>query len=267
MRTPETLGRIGRADRDPPCQVAEPMSPEHSFELSAFLRALGLLFSTVFYTAILCLPAFASCLLDLSGRWPSFFQRLWVNWILRTNGIRLKLEGIENLGEDESYILVSNHASLLDIPAIISASPFPVRFFAKKSLLWLPIFGWFLNFAGHVLIDRRSARSALKSQKRASSVLKKGISIIVFPEGTRTPDGEVKKFKRGAFLLARHSKFPIVPLSISGSFEMLPRTGWCFWPGTIHLRMGEPLATRNLSHQESGSLMERVRDTIIKNLK
>jgi len=249
-----------------PYRFSCPMRQKRAFEFVAFFRALFLLFSTAFYTAILCLPAFASCLLDFSGRWPSFFQRLWVNWILRTNGIRLKLEGVEDLGKDESYILISNHASLLDIPAIISAAPFPVRFFAKKSLFWLPIFGWFLNLAGHVLIERGSARSALKSQERASSLLKKGISIIVFPEGTRSPDGEVKEFKRGAFLLARHSKLPVLPLSIRGSFEMLPRNGWCFWPGTIHMRMGTPLATRNLSRQESESLTERVRDTIIKNL-
>jgi 1-acyl-sn-glycerol-3-phosphate acyltransferase len=204
--------------------------------------------------------------LDPSGRWPSFFQRLWGNWILRTNGVSLKLEGIEKLQKNDSYILVSNHASLLDIPAIIYASPFPVRFFAKKSLLWFPIFGWFLSLAGHIVIDRQSAPSALKGLKRASSILKQGISIVVFPEGTRTPDGEVKEFKRGAFLLAQHSKFPVVPVCVSGTFQILPRQGWGFLPGTVCIRMGEPIPTRDLPLQESGSLMGRVRDTIIKNL-
>jgi 1-acyl-sn-glycerol-3-phosphate acyltransferase len=243
------------------------MKPRHFLHLAAFLRALFLVFSTAVYTAILCLPALITCLLDPSGRWPSFFQRLWVNWLLRTNGVGLKLEGVEKLPKNQSYILVSNHASLLDIPAIIWASPFPVRFFAKRSLLWFPIFGWFLSLGGHILIDRQNPRSAIKSLKRASSVLKKGISIVVFPEGTRTPDGEVKEFKRGAFLLAQHSKFPVVPLSIGGSFEMLPRTGSGFCPGVIHIRMGEPIPTRGLAPQESGILMGRVRDTIIKNLK
>jgi len=243
------------------------MSPEHSFKLSAFLRALLLIFSAVVYLAILSPPAFVSCLLDRSGRWPSFFQRLWVNWLLRTNGVRLKLRGIENLKKDQSYILVSNHASLLDIPAILSAFPFAVRFMAKKSLLWIPVFGWFLYFSGHILIERDSAKSALKSLKRASSALKKGISIIVFPEGTRSPDGEMKEFKGGAFLMAQHSKFPLVPVCISGSFEMLPRTGWCFRPGTIHLCIGDPIPTRDLSHRESRNLMERVRDNISQNLK
>jgi 1-acyl-sn-glycerol-3-phosphate acyltransferase len=243
------------------------MNPSHSFEFSAFLRALFLIFSAAVYTAIICLPAFVSSLLDRSGHWPSFFQRVWANWLLRTNGIHLQLEGIDKLGKDRSYILVSNHASILDIPGIVSAAPFPVRFIAKKSLIWFPVFGWFLYFADHILIDRESAQSALKSLKRAASLLKAGISIIVFPEGTRTSDGEVKDFKRGAFLLAQHSKFPVVPVSISGTYDMLPRQGWCFWPGTMHMRMGEPIPIRDLSLQESRNLMGRVREIIINNIK
>jgi len=243
------------------------MSQKPFFELSAFLRALILILSAAVYTAIIGPPALVSCFLDRSWRWLSFFQRLWVEWLLRTNGIRLRLDGMENLKKDQSYILVSNHASILDIPALISAAPFPVRFLAKKSLLWFPIFGWVLYFSGHILIDRESAQSALRSLKKAPSLLKKGISIIVFPEGTRSPDGEVKEFKRGAFLLAQHSKFPVVPISISGTYDMLPRHGWCFWPGAIHIRMSKPIPTRGLSHKELDVLMRRVRETIIENLK
>ena len=243
------------------------MSQKPFFELSAFLRALILILSAAVYTAIIGLPALASCFLDRSWRWLSFFQRLWAEWLLRTNGIRLRLDGMEKLKKDQSYILVSNHASILDIPALISAAPFPVRFLAKKSLLWFPIFGWVLYFSGHILIDRESAQSALRSLKKAPSLLKKGISIIVFPEGTRSPDGEVKEFKRGAFLLAQHSKFPVVPISISGTYDMLPRHGWCFWPGAIHIRMSKPIPTRGLSHKELDVLMRRVRETIIENLK
>jgi len=243
------------------------MSPEHSFELSAFLRSLFLIISAGVYTAILGLPAFVSCLLDRSGHWPSIFQRIWVHWLLRTNGIRLRLRGIENLKQGQSYILVSNHASLLDIPGIISAFPFAVRFLAKKSLLRIPVFGWYLYLSGHILIERDSVKSALKGLKRASSALQQGISVIVFPEGTRSLDGEVKEFKGGAFLLAQNSKSPLVPIGISGSFEMLPRTGWCFRPGIMHIRIGEPISTRDLSPQESRNLMGTVRHTIIQSLK
>ncbi len=242
------------------------MGIQRTFEWSAFLRALFLIFSAVIYTAILFLPAFGSCFIDRSGKGPSFFQKLWVNWLLWINGIRLHVTGLENLSEKEAYILVSNHASILDIPAIISACPFPVRFLAKESLIWFPIFGWFLYLAEHILIDRESAQSALKSLKRAAGLLKKGISIIVFPEGTRTPDGEVKEFKRGAFLLAQHSKFPIVPVSIGGSFQMLPRHGWCFWPGKIYIHMDKPIPTKGLAPSEAKTLMDRVRETIIRNL-
>ncbi len=243
------------------------MSQKNSFEVPAFLRALFLILSAAIYTAILGPPALASCFLDRSWRSFSFLQSLWVEWLLRTNGIRLRVDGLENLKKDQSYILVSNHASILDIPALISAAPFPVRFLAKKSLLWFPIFGWALYFSGHILIDRQSAQSALRSLKKAPSLLKKGVSIIVFPEGTRSPDGEVKEFKGGAFLLAQHSKFPVMPVSTIGTYEMLPRHGWCFWPGSIHIRMGEPIPTRDLSHRELKNLMVKIRETIIENLK
>jgi len=243
------------------------MNHSHPFELPAFLRALFLIFSGVLCTAILGPPALAGCFLDRSGRWFSFIQRLWAEWLLRTNGIRVHVDGMENLKKDQSYILVSNHASILDIPALISAAPFPVRFLAKKSLLRFPIFGWVLYFSGHILIDRQSAQSALRSLMKAPSLLKKGISLIVFPEGTRSPDGEVKEFKRGAFLLAQHSKLPVVPISTIGTYEMLPRHGWCFWPGTIHIGMGEPIPTRDLSHRELKDLKGKVRATIIENLK
>ena len=236
------------------------MSQKASFELSAFLRGLFLILSAVLSTALLGPPALVAALLDRSGRWPSFFQSLWVGWLLRTNGIRLEIKGRENLGKDCRYVLVSNHASILDIPAIIFAAPFPVRFLAKRSLAWFPVFGWFLYLAGHLLIDRRSAPSALRALKKAPSLLEKGISIVVFPEGTRSPDGKVKEFKRGAFLLAQHSGYPVVPVSIAGSYEMIPRHGWCFRKGTIHVHLAEPIPTLDLPPGEIGraSCRERV---------
>jgi len=121
-----------------PCACRFVMNPSRPFDLPAFLRALFLILSAVVYTALLGPPALVGCFLDRSRRCASFFQGLWVHWLLRTNGIHLRLEGMENLKKDQSYILVSNHASLLDIPALISAAPFPVRVLAKKSLLWFP---------------------------------------------------------------------------------------------------------------------------------
>jgi len=186
---------------------------------------------------------------------------------LGTNGIRLNVLGIENLEKDRAYILISNHASILDIPGIIAAIPLPVRFIAKRSLIWFPILGWVLYLSGHILIDRESSLSALKSLKKAAALMENGTCVIVFPEGTRSPDGEVKEFKRGAFLLALQSKVPIVPISISGTFQMLPRHGWCFWPGTMQIYVDKPVATQGIPLREIRPLMQRVRETIIQNLK
>ena len=244
-----------------------PMGAKNSFQFPAFLRGLFLILSAAIFSCILGPPALIICLLAPSGRWYPPFQRIWANWLLQTNGIRVSVRGLENLEKSHSYILLSNHASLLDIPGIISAFPFPVRFIAKKSLAWIPIFGWSLHLSGHILIDRERAQSALKSSKKAASLLQGGTSIIVFPEGTRSPDGGVKEFKGGAFLLALKSQASIVPVSISGTYQMLPRTGWGFWPGTVQIHVGEPIPTQGIPLSEARLFMKRVRDKIIQNLK
>ncbi len=175
---------------------------------------------------------------------------------------------MENLTEHSACILISNHASILDIPGIVAASPLPVRFIAKRSLAWFPVFGWFMHMAGHVLIERESSLSAMKSLNKASLLMKKGISIVVFPEGTRSPDGEVKEFKRGGFVLALQDRVPIVPISISGTYQMLPRKGWCFWPGTIDMKFCRPIIPpRSRSTREAHRLTEEVRRIIINNKK
>ncbi len=225
-----------------------------------------MIFSAALFTALLFPPAFISCFLDPSGRWPSFFQRLWMIWLLKANGIRLHIRGAENVGKRRDYIIIANHASILDIPAIMATFRFPIRFLAKKSLIWFPLFGWYLYFAQHVLIDRHHAPSTLKGLKKATSLLKRGTSVIVFAEGTRSPDGQVKEFKSGAFLLALQSQTPILPVSISRTFEMLPRKGWCVWPGPIHLTIGKPISPAGLSVKEADALMTKTRNTIIQNL-
>ena len=116
----------------------------------------------------------------------------------RTNGIRLNVQGLENLEERHSYILISNHMSILDIPGIISALPFPVRFIAKRSLIWFPIFGWSLYLSRHILIDRDNPHSALKSLKQAASLLKSGISIMVFPGGDSQPGWAGERIQGGS---------------------------------------------------------------------
>ena len=239
------------------------MGNKHSFQFNAFLRVLFLILTAAVLTVFLAPPGCVFSLFDRSGRWASSFQRAWVYGLFRLNGIRIRVQGRENIKESNPSILISNHASLLDIPAIVAAVPLPVRFIAKRSLIWFPIFGWFMYFARHVLIDRASAVSAAKSLKKASRLMKQGISVVVFPEGTRSPDGEVKEFKRGAFLLALQSRVPIVPISISGTYEMLPRTGCCFWPGTIDLKMGSPIPTQGLPIREVRQFEEKVRNIII----
>jgi 1-acyl-sn-glycerol-3-phosphate acyltransferase len=242
------------------------MGAKISFQLPAFLRSLFLILSAAIFTCILGPPALIICLFAPTGRWFSAFQRLWAKWLLQANGIRLGVQSLENLRPSHAYVLICNHASILDIPKILSALPFPVRFIAKRSLAWFPIFGWTLYLSGHILIDRAGIQSTWKSLKKAVSLLNSGTSILVFPEGTRSPDGQVKEFKGGAFLLALKSQSPIAPVTISGTYQMLPRTGWCFRPGTIQIRIMEAIPTQGVPPREARPLMKRVRGTIIQSL-
>jgi 1-acyl-sn-glycerol-3-phosphate acyltransferase len=243
------------------------MKYKNSFDLAAFLRGLFLILSTAVFTFVLFWPAFLACFLDSSGRWSFFFQRVWVCWLLRSNGVRIKCQGLENLQGEQGFVIISNHCSILDIPTIIAALPVPVRFIAKKSLIWFPFFGWILYLSGHVLIDRQKAQAILKSLKQTTALLKEKISVVVFPEGTRSPNGEVQEFKSGGFLIARQSKAPLVPVTISGTYSMLPRRGWCFWPGEITLTIGRPLSTQRLRSQDLPPFIAEVKQEIMKNLK
>ena len=145
------------------------MGAKNSFEPAAFVRGLFLIVSTAVYTCILAPPFIIALLMHRSGRWFSAFERTWATWLLCTNGTRFNVQGLENLEERHSYIFISNHMSILDIPGIISALPFPVRFIAKRSLIWLPIFGWSLYLSRHILIDRDNPHSALKSFKKPAT--------------------------------------------------------------------------------------------------
>jgi len=241
------------------------MAAKKPLKFTALLRGLFLILSTAVYTFVLGGAACAVCFLDSYPRRLSVLQRLWVHLLLKTNRIRLQANGVEGLREPP-YIFISNHASLLDIPAIIHSIPFPVRFVAKKSLTWFPFFGWALLRSGHILIERKNTKAAMQSLQERSSILRDGYSVVVFAEGTRTPDGEVKEFKRGGFRIALEKGIPIVPVSVSGTFQMLPRTGWCLWPGTIRIRFGKPIPTRGWPAGEIEKLMDEVRETIIRNL-
>jgi 1-acyl-sn-glycerol-3-phosphate acyltransferase len=189
--------------------------------------------------------------------------RWWARRIVRAAGIDLHVENSERIEAGQRYILVSNHYSYLDIPCILAGiSQQPIRFLAKKSLFSIPIFGWALGRSGFVPIDRKNRRTAVKSFELAAERIRKGNTIVVFPEEGRTRTRELRPFQRGGFLLALKSGLPVIPIAIDSTFDVLPVGAKRIVPGRVTLRVGTPIATEARSVREKESLAAASREQI-----
>lgn len=166
--------------------------------------------------------------------------------------------------ERAPVLLMSNHQSLVDIAALVDTLPPSVswRFVAKKELVRVPIFGWCLVTTGQIIIDRGDRERAVASLRRAAERIRGGASVIVFPEGTRSPSGSLRPFKSGPFHLALEAQVPIVPVTVSGSQRITPKGSLQVRPGSVKIVFGKPIPTRGLPLDERGHLKERVREAI-----
>jgi len=197
---------------------------------------------------------------DLS-RWAG---RMWGLLLVLGVGIRLRVTGAEKLDRRRTYIFMSNHLSAADIIILYTAIPFPVGYLAKKELFRIPLFGWAMRAAGHIPIDRDNPREAKKAIERAVEVVKSGdLSLIIFPEGTRSTSGELGRFKLGGFSLAVSAGVDIVPMAISGTRDLLPKGAYHLNPRPISVRMGEPIRIGNYDKQSKALLAERTREAIL----
>ena len=174
---------------------------------------------------------------------PAFFiYRAMARGLLFIGGVKIKsVKGLEKLNKDEAYLFLANHCSYVDIPILMSVIPNNVRFIYKKSMTMLPIFGWAMWAAKYVPIDRSNGREALKSLRRAARFMKQGLSIAIFPEGTRSLDGKTAEFKKGMTVIADEAKCKIVPVSISGTFKILPKNSLMINKGEVRVVFGQPV--------------------------
>jgi 1-acyl-sn-glycerol-3-phosphate acyltransferase len=186
--------------------------------------------------------------------------RSWMVLFLKLAGIRITVTGREKLDKNECYVFFANHSSLLDIPVLFASVNNPLAFIAKKELFWIPIMGWGMRGMGHVSIDRGSARKALGSFKKAALRLKRErLSLVLFPEGTRSVDGNLGEFKQGSFSLALDAGVRVVPVAIRGSRLCLPKKKLLVRPGEVTIDIGEPLAPDGMKKSD---LMVIVREKI-----
>jgi 1-acyl-sn-glycerol-3-phosphate acyltransferase len=218
------------------------------------------------YTILMGTISLALWPFDPSGKLLHSCARLWSRMIAWTIGARLKVHGKERLAPEGCCVYVANHASLIDIPALFACLPHQFSIMAKKELFYVPFLGWHLRAAGHFPIDRSDSRRTAHSIRRVVAALREGRSLAVFPEGTRSPDGRVREFKPGAFKIALRARAAIVPVTIRGAHELLPKGSLAPRGGAVDVIIGEPIDTASYTEAQLPELIARTRRAIIDNL-
>ncbi len=228
------------------------------------LRTLFVVLVAAVWTLLCQIPVTVSVLLTFSGDASAWMARkLWAPVVLWSAGVKIQADPLPRLERNQPYVFMSNHQSFFDVAAAYYAIDHPFRYVAKKSLVYVPILGWYLLMSGHILIDRGNRHRALRSLRRAGEKIAKGISILIFPEGTRSPEGVVRSFKKGPFLLALLAQVPIVPVAIEGSRGVLAKGSTRVVPGTIRIRLGDPIPTKGLTMDDRDRLMTLVHQRLL----
>lgn len=221
------------------------------------------------HTLIFSILALTAALLDRSFKIYFVISRIWPRGVLLISGVKLITKGKENLDKNAVYVFASNHSSQFDIPALMIAIPNRSSIVFKKELSKIPIFGWQLKYGPYIIIDRQHPSEAIKSiEVSKERMINKNFSITIFPEGTRSVDGSIQPFKRGAFHLASQVGFPIVPVTINGTDKLLPKGKFKMKSGTIEVIFDKPIDSSLIKNKNDEiKLMEEVRNIIIKNKK
>ena len=212
------------------------------------------------YTAVLGTVSLLSSLFDRRGDFGHKCARAWSRLILKTTGVRVQVSGLERLDPSRSYIFAANHQSIYDIPILFASLPFQLRIIAKASLGRIPFMGWHLQRTGHVLVDR--AKPGAGIMKKMARLVRQKHSLVVFPEGTRSTDGAVGRFKGGSFLIALEAGLPVVPISIQGSRHVMFRGRLMVCPGTVTVTVHEPIETCGVPRDAVREFSARVHDVV-----
>lgn len=213
-------------------------------------------------TAVFALVAIAAGLVNLRAIGGTFAARMWSRGLLLTGGTRLDVEFETPLDPDGCYVFLCNHQSLFDIPVLLWTLPGPTRFLAKRSLFQIPVFGQAMSIAGFIPVDRQDRSSARRSFEEAVRLLEEGTSVLVFPEETRSEDGRLLPFRRGAFLIALKGGVPLVPVGVSGTRDIRRKGSFWVRPGTVRVRYGAPVAPQERSVRQRRELVEDMRRRI-----
>ncbi len=214
------------------------------------------------YTIILGLFALPGGVFDRDGTRLHWFSRTWSWLIMKTIFSPVKVTGLDKIDTTKPHVYAVNHASALDIPVLYVNLPFQFRIAFKKELLSYPVVGWQLKRSGQVCIDQQNPSHSISSIRAALKGLKAGLPLVIFPEGGRTPDGEIKPFLQGAFFLAIKAQVDIVPVALVGTYELLPMNTYHIKCRPLEMRVGEPISTTGLTMRDMEAVSTRVQKAI-----
>jgi 1-acyl-sn-glycerol-3-phosphate acyltransferase len=189
--------------------------------------------------------------------------RAWGRSVLRASGVRVTVTGGEGIEPGRAYVFMANHQGNYDIPVLLGHMPVEFRWLAKTELFRIPLFGRAMTAIGCIAIDRGDRESAFGSLRRAADVLARGIPMMIFPEGTRSPDGSLLPFKKGGFMLAIGSGVPIVPVAIRGTRAVMPKGRWIISGGAVAMTIGSPMVTAGMTPEHRDGLMQQVREALM----
>ena len=214
------------------------------------------------YTLVMGLLAIPGGMFDRTGRRLHWFSYAWSWLIMKTIVSPVKVTGLDRIDTSKPHVYAVNHASALDIPVLYTYLPFQFRIAFKKELLSYPVVGWQLKRSGQVCIDQQNPAHSISSIRAALKGLKAGLPLVIYPEGGRTPDGEIKPFLAGAFFLAIKAQVDIVPVALVGTYELLPMNTYHIKCRPLEMRVGEPISTAGLHMRDLEALSARVQKAV-----
>jgi len=231
------------------------------------IRYLGLNAFIAVWTIIMSSWGIIISMIDRTGRKVHFCCAVpWARVILRVCGIKVRVVGMENLETDVPRIYMTNHQSFFDIFALLACLPVNFKFILKQELMKLPVFGPAMRKAGYIGIERDDPRKAVKSMNQAAERIKNGASVLIFPEGTRSPDGRLGQFKKGGFSLALKSGCDIVPVAITDSYRIAPKGSLRIRKGSLSLSIGKPISLAGYTKRKIPQLMDQVREAMLRQM-
>ena len=230
----------------------------------AFLWSL-VVDALIIVSTLLCgLVSIALALLDSSGNAAMKVARVWARSLLVAAGVRVRVEGLDQIHAQGSYVFSSNHLSYMDTPVVLSQIPTQFRFLAKAGLFQIPFLGTHLKQAGHIPVPRNDPRASVKTMAEAADMIQqRKMSVLIFPEGGRSSDGILQPFKEGAAYIAIKAQVPVVPMALIGTREVLAMGAAVFHGGPVTLRIGTPIPTAGLTLRDRGVVTEAARAQVV----